>query len=160
MTLTHHSNENLMLLGVCYYPEQWPQHQWESDARRMAELGIRRVRIAEFAWSRMEPEPGRYEWAWLDTVIDVLAAQGLEVVLGTPTATPPRWLVAQHPEILPVAGVKLVGQLPGDLNRLTRYDAAIVATTTHRAEADALMRALTNDDARRRIEAAGFTSPR
>jgi beta-galactosidase len=103
MTLTHHSNENLMLLGVCYYPEQWPQHQWESDARRMAELGIRRVRIAEFAWSRMEPEPGRYEWAWLDTVIDVLAAHGLEVVLGTPTATPPRWLVAQHPEILPVA---------------------------------------------------------
>jgi len=66
----------------------------------------------------------------------------------------------QVTEILPVAGVKLVGPLPGDLNRLTRYDAAIVATTTHRAEADALMGALTNDDARRRIEAAGFTPAR
>jgi beta-galactosidase len=91
-----------MHLGVCYYPEQWPQHQWESDARRMAELGISRVRIAEFAWSRMEPEPGRYEWAWLDTAIETLAKHGLKVILGTPTATPPRWLVGLHPEILPV----------------------------------------------------------
>ncbi|MGF6726576.1 beta-galactosidase [Paraburkholderia sp. GAS41] len=91
-----------MHLGVCYYPEQWPQHQWESDARRMAELGISRVRIGEFAWSRMEPEPGRYEWAWLDHAIDVLARHGLKVILGTPTATPPTWLVNQHPEILPV----------------------------------------------------------
>ncbi len=91
-----------MHLGVCYYPEQWPQHQWESDARRMAELGISRVRIAEFAWSKMEPEPGRYEWAWLDTAIETLAKHGLKVILGTPTATPPRWLVGLHPEILPV----------------------------------------------------------
>ena len=91
-----------MHLGVCYYPEQWPQHQWESDARRMAELGISRVRIGEFAWSRMEPEAGRYEWAWLDHAIDVLAKHGLKVILGTPTATPPRWLVELHPEILPV----------------------------------------------------------
>jgi beta-galactosidase len=92
-----------MRLGVCYYPEQWPRHKWESDARRMSELGIRRVRIAEFAWSRMEPEPHRYEWEWLDTVIDLLAQHDLEVVLGTPTATPPKWLVDLHPEILPVA---------------------------------------------------------
>jgi beta-galactosidase len=91
-----------MHLGVCYYPEQWPQHQWESDARRMAELGISRVRIGEFAWSRMEPEPGRYDWAWLDTAIETLANHGLKVILGTPTATPPRWLVGLHPEILPV----------------------------------------------------------
>ncbi|GAB7525187.1 beta-galactosidase [Paraburkholderia sp. 2C] len=92
-----------MRLGVCYYPEQWPREKWESDARRMAGLGIRRVRIAEFAWSRMEPEAGRYEWEWLDTVIDVLARHGLEVVLGTPTAAPPMWLVHRHPDILPVA---------------------------------------------------------
>lgn len=91
-----------MQLGVCYYPEHWPAHQWESDARRMAELGIARVRIAEFAWSRMESEPGRYEWAWLDGAIATLARHGLKIVLGTPTASPPKWLVDQHPEILPV----------------------------------------------------------
>ncbi len=92
-----------MHLGVCYYPEQWPQDQWAGDARRMVELGISRVRIAEFAWGRMEPEPGRYTWAWLDSAIDVLAQAGLKVILGTPTATPPKWLVDLHPEILPVA---------------------------------------------------------
>lgn len=91
-----------MQLGVCYYPEQWPASMWRDDARRMAELGIRVVRIGEFAWSRMEPEPGRHDWGWLDDAIGILAAAGLQVVLGTPTAAPPRWLVERHPEILPV----------------------------------------------------------
>ncbi|WP_417069117.1 beta-galactosidase [Niveibacterium terrae] len=92
-----------MKLGVCYYPEQWPRTKWADDARRMAELGIRVVRIAEFAWSRMEPSPGRYDWEWLDEAVRTLADAGLEIVLGTPTAAPPRWLIDQHPDILPVA---------------------------------------------------------
>lgn len=91
-----------MQLGVCYYPEHWPETKWESDARRMAEMGISRVRIAEFAWSRIEPEPGRYDWAWLDRALSTLASHGLEVVIGTPTASPPKWLVDAHPDILPV----------------------------------------------------------
>lgn len=92
-----------MQLGVCYYPEHWPASKWESDARRIAAIGIARVRIAEFAWSRMEPDPGRYEWEWLDTAIATLARHGLQIVLGTPTASPPKWLIDAHPEILPVA---------------------------------------------------------
>ena len=92
-----------MQLGVCYYPEHWPENKWESDARRMAEMGIARVRIAEFAWSRIEPEPGRYDWAWLDAAIATLARHRLEIVIGTPTASPPKWLVDRHPGILPVA---------------------------------------------------------
>lgn len=87
-------------LGTCYYPEHWPEVQWQDDARRMAEIGLTWVRIGEFAWSRMEPEPGRYDWAWLDRAIDTLMAQGLKVVLGTPTATPPRWMLARHPDML------------------------------------------------------------
>lgn len=89
-------------LGVCYYPEQWPQAKWAEDARRMRELGIRYVRIGEFAWSRIEPAPGRLRWDWLDEAIATLADAGLRVVLGTPTAAPPAWLVRRHPEILPV----------------------------------------------------------
>jgi len=92
----------MMRLGVCYYPEQWPSSLWASDARRMAEMGIRVVRIAEFAWARMEPRPGEYDWAWLDQAIETLAAAGLQLVLGTPTAAPPAWLVERHPDILPV----------------------------------------------------------
>jgi len=87
-------------LGVCYYPEQWDETLWETDARRMAALGLTWVRIGEFAWARMEPVEGRYEWDWLDRAISVLGAAGLKVVLGTPTATPPRWMVAKHPDML------------------------------------------------------------
>jgi beta-galactosidase len=89
------------MLGVCYYPEHWPEAWWAEDARRMREMGIGWVRIGEFAWSRLEPAPGREDWGWLDRAMDVLGAAGLRVVLGTPTATPPKWLIDQHPGILP-----------------------------------------------------------
>lgn len=91
-----------MRLGVCYYPEHWSESMWADDARRMKSLGIEQVRIGEFAWSRIEPEPGKLQWDWLDRAIDVLGAAGLQVVMSTPTATPPKWLIDQHPDILPV----------------------------------------------------------
>ena len=87
-------------LGVCYYPEHWPEDLWATDARRMADLGLTWVRIGEFAWSRLEPQPGRLDWGWLDRAIDTLGQAGLRVVLGTPTATPPRWVVDKHPDML------------------------------------------------------------
>ncbi len=68
----------------------------------MAELGIRFVRIGEFAWSRLEPRRGKYDFGWLKKSIDILHAAGLKVVLGTPTATPPKWLVDAMPDMLPV----------------------------------------------------------
>lgn len=88
------------MLGVCYYPEQWAEELWQDDARRMAGLGLRFVRIGEFAWSVIEPDPGRFEWGWLDRAMDTLGKAGLKVVLGTPTATPPKWLIDRHPDIL------------------------------------------------------------
>ncbi len=87
-------------LGVCYYPEQWDEAVWAEDAARMAALGLTWVRIGEFAWARMEPVEGVYDWGWLDRAIAVLGAAGLKVVLGTPTATPPRWLLTKHPDML------------------------------------------------------------
>ena len=71
-------------LGVCYYPEHWPQEQWPDDAARMVASGIRWVRIGEFAWSRIEPQPDEFNWAWLDQAVDTLAAADLKIVLGTP----------------------------------------------------------------------------
>lgn len=82
-----------MKLGCCYYPEHWPEAMWAEDARRMVDMGLQLVRIGEFAWSRIEPVPGEYDWAWLDRAIETLHAAGLKVILGTPTATPPKWLV-------------------------------------------------------------------
>jgi len=89
-----------MKLGCCYYPEHWPEEIWADDARRMVEMGLSLVRIGEFAWSRIEPEPGRYDWDWLDRAIETLASAGLTVILGTPTATPPKWLVDQMPDMV------------------------------------------------------------
>lgn len=92
----------VMQLGVCYYPEHWPESQWVDDARRMREIGLTRVRIGEFAWSRIEPEPGQYDWGWLDRAIETLHDAGLGIILGTPTATPPKWLVDSMPDMIVV----------------------------------------------------------
>src|SRR5215475_8319747 len=92
------------MLGVCYYPEHWPQTMWADDAQRMADLGLKCVRIGEFAWSAVEPRPGHFDWDWLDRAVETLGAAGLKIVMGTPTATPPKWLVDRSPDILPYDG--------------------------------------------------------
>lgn len=89
-------------LGVCYYPEQWPEEKWAEDARQMKALGLTWVRIGEFAWSQIEPQPGQFDWGWLDRAIDCLGTVGLKVIMSTPTAAPPKWLIDLYPDILPV----------------------------------------------------------
>lgn len=89
-------------LGVCYYPEHWPRDMWDRDAARMVECGISIVRIGEFSWSRVEPARGDFDFDWLDEAVEVLAAAGLNIVMGTPTATPPKWLVDEMPDMVAV----------------------------------------------------------
>lgn len=89
-------------LGVCYYPEHWSEDVWVEDARRMVECGLKYVRIAEFAWSRFEPSRDQYEFDWLDRVIDILGDAGLHVVMCTPSATPPKWLVEEMPDMVAI----------------------------------------------------------
>ncbi|MBM3577738.1 MAG: beta-galactosidase [Alphaproteobacteria bacterium] len=86
-------------LGVCYYPEHWPESRWREDAELMKGIGLSFVRIGEFAWSRLEPGEGAYDFAWLGRAIDALDHAGLKIVLGTPTATPPKWLVDKMPDM-------------------------------------------------------------
>ena len=86
-------------LGTCYYPEHWPEDIWEEDARQMAELGLTWVRIGEFSWSRLEPSEGQFNFEWLDRALDTLHRHGLKVVLGTPTATPPKWVCDKYPDM-------------------------------------------------------------
>lgn len=91
-----------MFLGIAYYPEHWPRERWPIDARLMREANIQAARMGEFAWSRFEPHEGSYDFAWMDEAIEILAQEGVETIMCTPTATPPAWLVHKHPEILPV----------------------------------------------------------
>ena len=87
-------------LGVCYYPEHWSEDLWITDAKNIQKNGIKWVRIAEFAWSRIEPKPGDFNWNWLDKIVDILGNNNLKIVMCTPTATPPKWLVDQMPDMV------------------------------------------------------------
>ncbi|WP_207782570.1 beta-galactosidase [Phytoactinopolyspora limicola] len=95
--------------GGDYNPDQWPEDVWAEDARLMREAGVNLVSLPVFSWPRLEPEPGRFDFSWLDRVLDVLWSQDIRVDLATGTATPPAWLIRAHPEILPVTadGVRL-----------------------------------------------------
>ena len=86
--------------GAAYYPEDWPPEQIDPDIALMTQAGMNAMRIGEFAWSSMEPEDGVFRFDWLHHVVDKLAGAGIGVIMGTPTATPPLWLVERHPEIL------------------------------------------------------------
>ena len=95
-------------LGTCYYPEQWDRSLWEEDLRRMLENGIQTVRIAEFAWSKIEPHEGEFTFEFFDEFLDTAEKAGMKVIFGTPSATPPAWLTGKYPEVLNVRidGVK------------------------------------------------------
>ena len=91
-----------MRIGVDYYPEHWPEEVWEQDADRMQDAGVSVVRMAEFAWSRLEPEEGVYEFGWLDRAVQVFTERGIDIVLCTPTCTPPQWMFHRYPEVIQV----------------------------------------------------------
>ena len=87
--------------GVDYYPEHWPKERWPIDAQMMREMGIQIVRMAEFSWQKFEPREGELHFEDLDEAIEILAAEGIDVILGTPTAAPPKWIIDRNPEIQP-----------------------------------------------------------
>ncbi|GAB3547693.1 beta-galactosidase [Arthrobacter tumbae] len=99
-----------LVFGGDYNPEQWPESVWEEDVRLMREAHVNRVTVGVFSWSSIEPREGHYEFGWLDKVMNLMAENGIGVVLATPTASPPPWFSLAHPEALPVTanGVRLI----------------------------------------------------
>ena len=88
------------LLGAAYYPEWWEPSEWEIDFRQMQELGINTLRMGEFAWASFEPAPGKFDFSWMDRAIALANHYGIDVILGTPTASVPPWLYQLHPDVL------------------------------------------------------------
>jgi beta-galactosidase len=88
--------------GADYNPEQWPRRVREDDVRAMRAAGVNIVSLAIFSWARIEAVEGEYDFAWLDEIMDLLHRNGIAVDLATATASPPPWLTAKHPEILPI----------------------------------------------------------
>ncbi|MGW3729712.1 beta-galactosidase, partial [Streptomyces sp. NPDC000851] len=91
-----------LAFGGDYNPEQWPETVWQEDVRLMREAGVSMVSVGIFSWALLEPEPGMYDFGWLDRLLDLLHENGIRVDLGTPTVVPPVWFYRAHPEALPV----------------------------------------------------------
>lgn len=93
-------NGKELKLGTCYYPEHWDRSLWAQDLQRMLEAGIKVIRIAEFAWSKVEPREGEYTYEFFDSFLEEVAKTEMKVIFCTPTATPPAWLTENYPEAL------------------------------------------------------------
>lgn len=88
--------------GADYNPEQWPAEVVDDDIELMRRAGVTMVTVGVFSWGLLEPTPGAFDFAWMDRVVDRLEAAGIGIDLATATASPPAWLHAAHPEILPM----------------------------------------------------------
>lgn len=101
---------NGLCFGGDYNPEQWPEHVWAEDVALMREAGVTLVSLGIFSWAWLEPAEGRYEFGWLDRIMDLLHEGGIKVDLATATAAPPPWFSLRYPESLPVDanGVRLI----------------------------------------------------
>ncbi len=93
-------NMDKLSLGVCYYPEHWEESLWADDLRRMLEHGIETVRVFEFAWTIAEKEEGIFDFSLFDRFLGLCKEMGMQVIMCTPTATPPAWLTHKYPEVL------------------------------------------------------------
>ncbi|MDB5505711.1 MAG: Beta-galactosidase [Devosia sp.] len=89
-------------IGVCYYPEHWDEQRWETDIARMAEIGIAYVRIGDFCWSRLEKRPGELDFSWMLRAMDMFHRHGIKLMVATPTAGPPRWMLDKHPDMVAI----------------------------------------------------------
>lgn len=90
--------KDLISTGIYYYPEHWKEGQWDRDIKKISDMGYEFVHLAEFAWFKMEPEEGKFDFAWLDKVLALCVKYKLKVVMCTPSATTPAWMRANYPE--------------------------------------------------------------
>jgi len=102
-----------MKIGTYYYPEQWPRDQWERDFDRMAAMDLKIVHMSEFAWGTIEPREGDIQLDWLSDCVELAAKRKMEVILCTPTAVLPVWMVDKHPDIL-LSGYRFGGRRHGN----------------------------------------------
>ncbi|WP_346860605.1 beta-galactosidase [uncultured Draconibacterium sp.] len=130
-------DEELISTGIYYYPEHWNETQWERDIKNIADMGFEFVHLAEFAWFKMEPVEGKFDFTWLDRVVDLCAENNLQVVMCTPSATTPAWMRINYPETFRMDGNYIRGENgTRGLNSLTnpKYQEFVKTIVTKLAE--------------------------
>jgi beta-galactosidase len=126
-----------LAFGGDYNPEQWPENVWDEDVRLMREARVTMVSLGIFSWALLEPEPGVYDFGWLDRIIGLLHENGVRVDLGTPTVVPPAWFYRAHPDALPMTadGTRLAfGSRGAICHSNSAYREAAANITTRLAE--------------------------
>lgn len=96
--------KELITTGIYYYPEHWKESQWERDIKKISDMGYAFVHLAEFAWFKMEPEEGKFDFAWLDKVVALCVKYKLKILMCTPSATTPAWMRVNYPETFVMDG--------------------------------------------------------
>ena len=94
-------NDRGIAFGGDYNPDQWSEETWDDDVRLMKKAGVNTVALAIFSWDRIQPQENRWDFGWLDRIIDKLGKAGIATDLASATATAPLWLYEKHPEVLP-----------------------------------------------------------
>src|SRR5215217_2386281 len=89
-----------VLYGVAYYHEYMPSDRLDKDVQMMKDANINVVRVGESTWSLFEPQEGKFEFAWMDRILQKMHQAGIKVILGTPTYSIPAWMAHKHPEVL------------------------------------------------------------
>lgn len=91
----------LLIHGADYNPDQWLAYPdiLAADLRLIPQAGLNSVSLGIFAWPALEPEEGRFTFAWMDRVMDDLHAHGIQVILATPSAGRPVWLARRYEEV-------------------------------------------------------------
>src|SRR3989304_9478141 len=89
-----------IIFGGDYFPEQWPEQTWKEDVRLMKQANVNMVSIGIFSWALLQPDENTFTFDWLDKIIDMLAANDIDVCLGTATAAQPNWLTRKYKDIL------------------------------------------------------------
>ncbi len=103
---------DVIYYGAAYYDEYMPYDRIREDMRMMREAGMNVIRIAESTWATMEPHDGVFDFTHLDRMLEASHAEGIRVIIGTPTYAIPAWMAARYPDILAVTrnGPELYGR--------------------------------------------------
>ncbi|MDR2397836.1 MAG: beta-galactosidase, partial [Spirochaetaceae bacterium] len=94
-----------MLHGADYNYEQWLDQPdiLDADFSLMKKAGTNVMSVGIFSWAMLEKEEGRYDFSWLDALLDRLYKNGQRVILGTPSGARPPWLSEHYPDVCPVS---------------------------------------------------------
>lgn len=100
-----------LLYGAAYYNEYHEDRvaladgttvaaRTDEDFALMSAAGVSVIRVGESVWQKWQPAPDVFDLDWLEPILDLAQANGIKVILGTPTYAVPRWVFLKHPNVV------------------------------------------------------------